>query len=97
MTVMVLAEMPLKSEIAEMVVEGMKDGLTATRAFEGCEKVDVYYQTESCTLAMVEYWASAEAYEAYIQWRHDSGAMDGMGDILAGEFRYRIFSIRDDI
>ncbi len=60
------------------------NGLAVTRAFEGCLQFDVL--TESAdpdTIRIYEKWESREAWDRYIQFREQSGAMDFLKTMLA--------------
>jgi quinol monooxygenase YgiN len=45
----------------------------------------------------VEIWDSAEAQQAYLGWRVESGFIDAVSGDLAGAPVIRTFEIRDDI
>ena len=60
------------------------DGLAVTRAYKGCLQFDVL--TESAdpdTVRIYEKWESKEAWDTYIQFRAQSGAMDFLKSMLA--------------
>jgi len=60
------------------------DGLAVTRAYKGCLQFDVL--TESAdpdTVRIYEKWESKEAWDNYIQFREQSGAMDFLKSMLA--------------
>ena len=44
-------------------------GLSVTRNYDGCSHLEAFYNEESSTYFIVEYWESYEKYEAYLDWR----------------------------
>ena len=45
------------------------DGLTVTRNADGCTHLEAFYNEETQTYFIYEYWDSYEQYEAYLDWR----------------------------
>ena len=97
MAVMVTVEIKFKPEAAEKMLETMKTALVDTRAYEGCQELKSYYEADTHSLLMVEIWDSAEAQQAYMGWRVESGFANQIGADLAGPLVARTFEIRDDI
>ena len=97
MAVMVTVEMQFKPETAEKMLETMKAALVDTRAFAGCQELKSYYETDTHSLLFVEIWESAEAQQAYMGWRVESGFIDRISGDLAGPPIARTFEIRSDI
>ena len=97
MAVMVTVEIKFKPEAAEKMLETMKAALVDTRAYEGCQELKSYYEADTHSLLMVEIWDSAEAQQAYMGWRVESGFANQIGADLAGPLVARTFEIRDDI
>ena len=44
-------------------------GLSVTRNYDGCSHLEAFYNEESSTYFIFEYWESYEKYEAYLDWR----------------------------
>ena len=44
-------------------------GLSVTRNYDGCSHLESFYNEESSTYFIVEYWDSYVKYEAYLDWR----------------------------
>jgi ketosteroid isomerase-like protein/quinol monooxygenase YgiN len=44
-------------------------GLSVTRNYDGCSHLETFYNEESSTYFIVEYWESFEKYETYLDWR----------------------------
>ncbi len=75
----------------------LREILADTRAFEGCEGVDVLIDRDDPThLVLVERWESAEADAAYRQWRATDGATR-LGTLLAGTPSSTSFDTATDI
>ena len=45
------------------------DGLTVTRNADGCTHLEAFYNEETQTYFIYEYWDSYEQYETYLNWR----------------------------
>jgi len=85
MSVIVLLEMQIKPEAVEEIKSLLKKMLPDTRAYDGCQGIDIYGNTDdSGNLIFHERWNSRKDYENYTAWRRESGSMDQMGAILAG-------------
>ena len=44
-------------------------GLSVTRNYDGCTHLEAFYNEESSTYFIIEYWESYEKYEAYLDFR----------------------------
>ncbi|MGG7100749.1 putative quinol monooxygenase [Rhodococcus sp. 24CO] len=85
MTIFAILDVRLKKESLDTAREVFGRVLAETRAFEGCEGVDVVIDAEDETHWLcVEKWASAEADAAYREWRAGPGAIKDLGPLLAG-------------
>lgn len=84
MSVTVIATLKLKPGMADTVIGGLKEMLPDTRAFQGCESVDVVHDMDNPdTLILVEEWGARSDHEAYMAWRTETGALAAMADVLA--------------
>jgi len=97
MTVMVSVEFKFKPEAAEAAIEGLKSALPETRGFKGCLDLKSYFEAETSSLLLIELWESAADQQAYLAWRAETGALDGLADVLVAAPIFRTFDIRDDI
>ena len=60
-----------------------ENGLSLTRAWEGCKSVEVYESSEDeNTLILWEKWEKKESQESYMKMRTETGAFDTVGDWL---------------
>lgn len=85
MTIAAILDLRLKRESLDTAREVVAKILAETRAFEGCEGVDVLIDDEDeGHWLCVEKWASAEADAAYRAWRAGPGAIKDLGPLLAG-------------
>lgn len=83
MTICVFLDLRLTPEGVNRAPAMLREILADTRAFEGCEGVDVLIDHQDPThLILVERWASTEADAAYRQWRATDGATQ-LGTLLA--------------
>jgi len=84
MSVTVLLELQSQSENLEELKSFFKNMLPDTRAYEGCQGVNVIgNQDDSCNLVLVEKWDSRQHYEKYLGWRTETGALEVLSALLA--------------
>jgi quinol monooxygenase YgiN len=96
MSVMVLLEAPVKAEEISDMKSLLAKMLPETRAYDGCQGIDVFFNTEDeANMVMVEHWDSRQHHEKYLGWRTETGAMDRLGGMLAGPPNIRYFEKAD--
>ena len=84
MSITALLELTLKPESVEASPELIRDVLTATRAFAGCEGVEVVIDAKDpAHVLIIEHWESMDADTAYRTWRATPEGASGLGKILA--------------
>ncbi len=92
MSVLVLLEAQVKPEDISDMKSFMAEILPNTRAYDGCQRIDTYVNTEDTgSVVMVEHWESRAHYEKYLAWRTETGVMDKIGTMLAGPPSIRYF------
>ena len=70
--------------------------LADTRAFEGCELVEVYTDEDNPDrIFLWEKWASRNNQEAYLAWRIETGTLAALDHFMAAEPRFVHLSPRD--
>lgn len=62
----------------------LNDALVATRAFDGCIKVDTFAETDGTSVFLLEQWETRKQQETYSQWRLDNGLMELIEPYLSG-------------
>jgi quinol monooxygenase YgiN len=83
MSVVVLLEMQVKPEAVNEVKAMLKDNLPDTRAYAGCQGLDVYNNLdEAGNLVFYERWETREHYQKYLAWRTETGTMRRLGALL---------------
>ena len=96
MSVMVLLEAPVKADQISNMKSYLAEILSDTRAYDGCQAFDVYFNTENeGNMVVIEQWASRPQHEKYLGWRTETGVMDKLGGMLAGPPSIRYFSRAD--
>ena len=84
MSVTVLLEVQAKPENLAELKSTFKNTLPDTRAYEGCQGVDIIgNQDDSCNLVLIQKWDSRQHYEKYLGWRTETGALEALGVMLA--------------
>ncbi len=92
MTVLILVEIPAKPERVDDLKAQFAISLADTRAFDGCEGVNLHEnQDEPGGLLLVERWASRAHYEKYSAWRQTDEGASGIGAMLTGPPSPRFF------
>ena len=84
MSVKITLELRLKPEVVDEFYKNLPATLDETRAFGGCIQIGAYSHSEDVGRVIVlEEWESAEAYQAYLAWRTETGFMDALGGLIA--------------
>jgi quinol monooxygenase YgiN len=92
MSVLVLLEAPVKSEKVSSMKSFLEEILPETRAYKGCQAIDMYFNTEDAgKMVLVEHWDSRPNHEKYLGWRTETGVMEKIGAMLAGPPTIRYF------
>ena len=96
MSVLVLVEAPVKSEDVSNMKSYMAELFLDTRAYDGCQAIDVYFNTDDeGIMVLVELWDSRPHHEKYLGWRTETGVMAKIGGMLAGPPSIRYFERAD--
>ena len=96
MTTTVLLTLKLKPDSAEPVSRIFAENLADTRAFEGCEAIEVVLNQDDPTdMVLIERWQTRGHYEKYLAWRTESGFLDILGPLVAGPPDIRYFDTVD--
>ncbi|MFC2035386.1 putative quinol monooxygenase [Chloroflexota bacterium] len=92
MSVLVLVEAPVKPEEISNMKSYLAEVYPATRAYDGCQGIDAYFNTEDKdSIVMIEHWESRAQHEKYLGWRTETGVMAKLGSMLAGPPIIRYF------
>ncbi|MED5394280.1 MAG: antibiotic biosynthesis monooxygenase family protein [Actinomycetota bacterium] len=75
-----------------------EDGLTATRAFEGCESIEAYTDADNPdNIILWEKFATRANHEAYLAWRIETGLLDALSSILASDLQVTYLDGHPDV
>jgi quinol monooxygenase YgiN len=92
MSVLVLLEGSVKPEDISSMKSYMAEIVPDTRIYDGCQGVDVYFNTDDAgNMVLVEHWESRAHHERYLAWRTETGVVDKMVAMLAGQPSFRYF------
>lgn len=81
-----LLEFPVKPESRDEFLAAMLPALPDTVKFEGCLGVKVWTpEDEPARVIVFEEWESKDNQAKYFAWRMESGMMDSIGPMLAGQ------------
>lgn len=96
MSVMVLLEATVKAGEISNMKSYLAEIFPETRAYEGCQAIDVYFDTEDeGNMVMVEHWDSRQHHGKYLDWRTESGVIAKIVGMLAGPPSIRYFERAD--
>ena len=96
MTCTVLLEVTAQEGKGDALVDMFRNILGDTRAFDGCESIEVIRDLESPdSVTLIERWASREHYDAYFNWRQESGTLAALAELLAAPPAKRYFETQD--
>ncbi len=91
-TTVVMLEIQIKPECVDEVKAFLKEALPDTRAYAGCQGVDIYGNLdESTNLIFYERWESRGHYEKYLSWREETGVLKELGSKLSKEPSIRYY------
>jgi len=95
MAVTVYVEFPIHPEKFEEFAGLLRGALSDTRARQGFIDISVHVdQDKPGRTVLWERWESRSDYEAYLQWRTETGFLDTVGPYLCGE---PVFAFFDDV
>ena len=93
MSVMITVEFKIKPEKVDEAFEEMREGLPATRNFQGCQRIDSYFDKKNSSLFLVEFWDGLEDQRKYLKWRLANSGESVNNSIEANLFEPPIFKI----
>ncbi len=92
MSVIVLVDMQVKPEAVGEMKSNLKKNLPDTRAYDGCQSIDIYDNIDdSGNLVVCGRWESRKHHESYMDWRRETGTLDQIFAMLAGAPSIRYF------
>ena len=92
MSTMVLIELQVKPEAVNDMKALMKELLPDTRAYDGCQSVELYDNLDATgNLVLYEQWDSREHQQRYLDWRAKTGVLDKLGAKLVAQPNIRYF------
>ena len=97
MSVLVNLEIPVKKERIEDFFNYLRDILVDTRAYEGCIRLETYYDMENSKVLLIEEWEKIENQESYMQWRTETGLVEALEEFLDGELIIKKYSPKRDV
>lgn len=93
MTCQVILEFKAKKNSIEGIRSFLREILPDTRGYDGCVGLSITQNQDDLTaFAVVEQWDTRKKYEAYLQWRIDSGVMNKLAEMMDGEPSIRFFN-----
>jgi len=85
MSIVVLLEFRVGAAAVEETKKFFKRILPDTRAYAGCDGLDVYHSEDDPTIfVFYERWQSKAHYQKYAAWRTETRSMDEFAKMLVG-------------
>jgi quinol monooxygenase YgiN len=98
MSVIALLELRLKPESLPSAYQVLREILADTRAFPGCESVEVLVDdADPAHIIAKEIWASKQADAAYREWRASDAGASALGSVLVGAPVLTVLSVNSEI
>jgi quinol monooxygenase YgiN len=92
MSAIVLLEMQVKPEAVKEVKTLLKQLLPDTRAYAGCQGIDIYGNLDDAgNLVFYERWDTREHYQKYLAWRTETGVLDQLSAKLTAPPKIRYY------
>lgn len=81
----VIADFKCNAGTGADFIKLLHESLPDTRAFEGCELIEVYSDIENPDrILLFEKWASREKHVAYMAWRVENGMAEMLAPFMSG-------------
>ena len=92
----VILEFKCNEGVGPGFLETLLGALADTRAFEGCENVEVYTDADDPDrIVLWEKWTNREDQEAYLAWRNETGMMEATASLMASPPRFVHLAAQD--
>lgn len=92
MAVIVTFEVRSKADKQQQMLEFLRGILPDTRAYQGCQGLTLLVDQDQPTSFVVhEQWDTRGHYEHYLAWRHSSGTVAAIAELLDGQPLVRYF------
>jgi heme oxygenase (mycobilin-producing) len=93
-----ILDLQLRADALDRANDVMRETLTATRAFPGCQSVTVLVDSADPThVAVYEQWESPEADAAYRAWRTTPEGASDLRTVLAAPPTLTMFTVLDGV
>lgn len=96
MSVKVIVQMAAKPDSVDAIKALWRDIMADTRAFDGCIDIYVYEdQDDPGSFALIETWESRAQYDKYLAWRTETGLVDQIVAMAAGDLNFGFYDKTD--
>ena len=98
MAITAILELQLKADSLETAHQVIRDTLSATRAFPGCQEVTVLVDSgDPAHVVLHESWESVDHDNAYRAWRATPEGASDLGSILAAAPKLTLFTVAEGV
>lgn len=86
MSVILTVLFPTKAEASDDFYKTLVSVLPETRTYHGCISVTAHRDLDDAAkVFLIEEWETREHHANYMKWRAETGLLDAIGPMLAGE------------
>lgn len=94
MTTIVILDIPATPDTRDAVLKTLTEALDETRAFEGCEGLDlIVNQDDAANILVYERWRERADYDRYRAWRQETGFSESFRAMFPDPPTVRVFDI----
>ena len=96
MSVAVTLQFQVKAEKVDDVLDFLRKNVPDHRSYDGCESLVVHQsQDDRTTFFLYEQWTTRPRHEAYLAWRTETGMLQELVEMLAGEPSFGYYNAVD--
>jgi quinol monooxygenase YgiN len=78
------------------LLEFLRKNVPDHRSYDGCESLVVHQSQDDPTMVLIyEQWTAQPKHEAYLAWRTETGVLEQLGEMLAGELSFGYYGTVD--
>ncbi|PHR74350.1 MAG: antibiotic biosynthesis monooxygenase [Arcobacter sp.] len=95
MSIKVVLNLNVESSLKKEFLLFLDENLPNVRSFNGCKHIKVYFNEDSLTMAIDEFWENKEKHQQYIEFIKQNGLMQKLQSYLSKDLELSYFDILD--
>lgn len=98
MSIVAIAVFPVDPDRLEHFLRELRGVLPDTRAFDGCEAIDVHVDLDvPGRVVLLERWPTRDHHRAYLRWRLESGTAAAIEPFLTDRITFSYLAARPEV